>query len=143
MNTVNSDVITFAQFIGCGEFGTDLFYGHAPSSLKTPTSIWLLTNTTSSLDTHNVTGEDSLVYSYMITYRSTNAKDVDREIFRITKEIVGSHCYNLDNFKTMDVAFVSAGQPYIDEENRTYNSVSFNVRVYDILSEDIDNSASD
>ena len=58
---------------------------------------------------------------------------VSDEIFRITKEIVGSHCYELDNFHTIEVSLTSSLPPYVDAENRVIGTVMFSVRVYNIL----------
>lgn len=134
MNTVNMDVITFAQLIGCGTFGVDLFYGRVPNSNKVPTSVWWLVPDTASVLGHNVTGEDTLSYRYSLAYRDMSLKKVDDELFRVTKEIVGSHCYELDNYRTMNVELVSAA-PHIDvdDENRVYGTVDFKVTVYNIL----------
>lgn len=134
MNTVNSDVLNYVQFIGCGTFGTDLFFGRVPNSNKTTTKLWWLSQTNLNQTKHNVTGEDSLRYQYELHYRSTSLQDVDEEMFRITKEIVGSHCYELDNFHTIEINLVSAGQRTdIDSEGRVVGTVVFTVSVYDIL----------
>lgn len=134
MNTVNSDVLTYLQYIGCGTFGTDLFFGRVPNSNKVSTKLWWVVPTNLNLTKHNVSGEDSLRYQYELNYRSMSLQDVDEEMFRITKEIVGSHCYELDNFHTIEVSLVSASHRYsVDSEERVYGTVVFTVTVYNIL----------
>lgn len=134
METVNEDVLTYVQMIGCGTFGVDLFYGRVPNSNKLPVALWWLVPHSVSVTNHNVTGEDSLTYRYELSYRDVSLKKVDHELFRITKEIVGSHCYNLDNYKTMDVRLVSVSPRFsMDIESRVLGSVLFSVKVYDIL----------
>lgn len=134
METVNTDIINYIQYIGCGTFGKDLFYGRVPNSNKAPVALWWISPDTSSLSAHNVTGEDTIEYRYEINYRDVNLQKVDQELFRITKEIVGSHCYNLDNYKTMDVRLVSVNPRFsMDIESRVLGSVLFSVKVYDIL----------
>ena len=132
MDTVNNDVINFIQTIGCGDFGTTLFFGRVPSSNKIGTEAWLLTNTSVSNTKHNPTGEDTLVYTYEISYRNMNVKDVDAEIFRITKELTTSHCISLAHFKTVNIEFNAVSPMQIDTEGRMYASVSFRVTVYDV-----------
>lgn len=131
--TVDTDIISYAQTIGCGKFGENLFFGRVPQSNKVPVELWWITPATASLSYHNVSGEDTILYSYELRYRSTSMQKVSDEIFRITKEIVGSHCYELDNFHTMEVSFTSSLQPYVDAENRVIGTVMFSVRVYNIL----------
>lgn len=134
MNTVNTDVLTFVQLIGCGKFGENLFYGSVPNSNKIPTSVWWVVPQSTFVDNHNVTGEDTLVYRYGLFYRNVSLKKVDDELFRITKEIVGSHCYNLDNYHTINVELVTAvPRINVDAENRVYGTVDFKVTVYNIL----------
>lgn len=131
--TVDTDIISYVQTIGCGKFGESLFFGRVPQSNKVPVELWWITPTTSSLSYHNVSGEDTILYSYELRYRSTSMQKVSDEIFRITKEIVGSHCYELDNFHTIEVSLTSSLPPYVDAENRVIGAVTFSVRVYNIL----------
>lgn len=133
MNTVNSDVINFLQYIECGTFGTNLFFGRVPNSNQAPTELWWVVPSNLNVTKHNVSGEDSLRYQYELHYRSMSMQKVDEEIFRITKEIVGSHCYNLDNFHTIEVNLVSTRPVDIDKEERVFGTVVFTVTVYDIL----------
>jgi len=134
METVNSDVIKFVQMIGCGTFGTDLFYGRVPDSKKVPVALWWIIPTHSYVTAHNVTGEDTMTYNFQLAYRNMSLKQVDDEIFRITKEIVGSHCYNLDNFHTINVELISSSPRFqADIEGRVSASVEFKVTVYNIL----------
>lgn len=134
MITVNTDIINYVQTIGCGKFGQDLFYGRVPNSNKAPIAVWWITPEVADLLHHNPTGEDTLDYRYEIHYRDVSLQKVDEELFRITKEIVGSHCYNLDNHQTMDIRLVSAQPRFTtDIEGRVLGSVVFYARVYDIL----------
>lgn len=134
METVNEDVLTYIQMIGCGTFGVDLFYGRVPNSNKLPVALWWLTPHSVAVTNHNVTGEDSLTYRYELSYRDVSLKKVDHELFRITKEIVGSHCYDLDNYHTIDVELISAAPKLdVDIENRVVGTVEFKITVYNIL----------
>ena len=134
MKTVNTDIINFAQSIGCGVFGETLFYGRVPQSNKTPVELWWIAPINASLNYHNVSGEDTILFSYEIKYRSTSLQKVSDEIFRITKEIVGSHCYELDNFHTLEISLTTTDMhTYIDAENRVVGGVTFTAKVYNIL----------
>lgn len=135
MNTVSTDVIKYVQYIGCGEFGKTLFYGRVPNSNKVPVALWWISPDSALPIKHNVTGEDTIEYRFEINYRDVNLQNVDQELFRITREIVGSHCYNLDNYKTLDVQLVSATPRFsTDIESRVTGTVLFSAKVYDILS---------
>ena len=134
METVNTDVLSYVQHIGCGTFGKTLFYGRVPNSNKVSTALWWVVPNAASPSAHNVTGEDTIDYRYELSYRNTSLEAVDRELFRITKEVVGSHCYNLDNFHTMDVQLISSTPRFtVDSEQRVIGTVSFLVKVYNIL----------
>lgn len=142
MSTVNTDVITFLQMIGCGEFGTDLFFGRVPQSQKTPVELWWVVPTSASVTRHNTSGEDTLTYQYELNFRSLSIQKVDEKIFKATKEIVGSHCYELDNFHTIEVSLVSTDQrTMMDSENRIVGSIAFSVTVYNILQPKNDESS--
>lgn len=135
MNTVNTDIINYLQKIGCGTFGKNLFYGRVPDSNKTETVLWWVIPNNVSPTAHNVTGEDTLNYNYELSYRNTSLKEVDDEIFRLTKEIVGSHCYELDNYTTIDIQLVSASPRLaLDVEGRIVGTIVFSAKVYNILS---------
>lgn len=141
-NTVNSDVITFLQSIGCGTFGIDLFFGRVPQSQKVPTELWWVVPTNASLSQHNVSGEDTIRYVYELNYRSLSVQKLSDMLFKATKEIVGSHCYNLDNYHTINVELVSVNQNTMkDSEERMVGSVTFVVTVYNILDTEKDESS--
>lgn len=134
MNTVNTDVINYVQSIGCGEFGKDLYFGRVPNSDKTPTELWWIVPVNSSVMQHNVSGEDTIRYHYELNYRSLSVQDVNNKLFKASQEIVGSHCYELDNFHTIEVNLVSVNQMTVkDSENRINGTITFTVTVYNIL----------
>lgn len=135
MKNVNIDVINYLESIGCGKFGTDLFLNRVPSSLKnTPVALWWLVPSTTNVMQHNTTGEDTIRFQYELYYRSDSMQDLNEELFRASREIVGSHCYELNNFQTMDVTYVSTNQmTRIDDEERVYGNIVFTVTVYNIL----------
>lgn len=134
MNTVNLDIINFLQYIGCGTFGENLFFGRVPNSNKVQNRLWWVMPTNTNLTKHNVSGEDSLEYIYELNFRSTSMQDVDEEIFRITKEILGSRCYELTNYKTIEVRLESSRHGVsVDGEGRATGCVCFSAKVYDIL----------
>lgn len=134
MDTVNSDVINYLQSIGCGSFGIDLFFGRVPQSTKTPVDLWWVVPNSSNVTQHNVSGEDTIEYHYELYYRSMSVQKVSEKLFQASKEIVGSHCYNLDNFHTIEVKLESVNQPTLkDSEERLIGNIVFTVTVYNIL----------
>lgn len=134
MDTVNSDVINYLQSIGCGSFGTDLFFGRVPQSAKTPVDLWWVVPNSSNVTQHNVSGEDTIEYHYELYYRSMSVQKISEKLFQASKEIVGSHCYNLDNFHTIEVKLESVNQPTLkDSEERLIGNIVFTVTVYNIL----------
>lgn len=133
MNTVNTSVIDFIQGIGCGIFGETLFFGRVPNSNKVDTKLWWLIPTGGRPSKHNVTGEDTLAYEYDIKFRDIDLRAVEQEMFRITKEITGAHCYNLDDFTTINIELSSIPRYDEDIEGRVHGTLSFRVTVYDIL----------
>lgn len=141
-NTVNSDVISFLQLIGCGTFGIDLFFGRVPPSQKVPTELWWVVPTNTSVSQHNVSGEDTLRYVYELNFRSLSVQKLSDKLFQASQEIVGSHCYNLNHFKTMNVELVSVNQQTMkDSEERLIGSITFVVTVYNILDTNKDESS--
>lgn len=142
MDTVNTDVITYLQFIKCGTFGTDLFFSRVPQSQKVPTEVWWVVPTNASVSQHNVSGEDTIRYTYELNFRSLSVQKLNDQLFRVSREIVGSHCYNLDNFHTINVELVSVNQNTMkDTEERMIGSITFVVTVYNILDTNKDESS--
>lgn len=142
INTVNTDVVTYLQLIGCGNFGTDLFFGRVPQSQKVPTELWWVIPLNSTILQHNASGEDVIRYTYDLNYRSLNLQKVNEQLFKASQEIVGSHCYELDNFHTINVELVSVNQNTMqDSENRIIGSITFTVTVYNILDTKQDESS--
>lgn len=136
MNTVNNDIIKYAEYIDCGRFGENLFFGRVPDSNKTPTALWWIVPTRGYPTRHNVTGEDTILYNYDLSYRNMSLEKVDQELFRITKEVVSSHCYDLDNFHTLNVQLTSVDPRYsVDSEGRVIGTLSFAVTVHNILAQ--------
>lgn len=131
MNTVNQNVINFLESIGCGTFGTTLFFGRVPQSTKTPTELWWVAPVTSKVSRSNVTGEDVVLYDYQLFYRSTSLKQVDSEIFKALKNISNAKCANLSNYETVQIICGSSNIDLIvDSENRAVGSLAFAVKVY-------------
>lgn len=142
INTVNTDVITYLQLIGCGNFGTDLFFSRVPQSQKVPTELWWVIPVSSSTIQHNASGEDVIRYTYELNFRSMSAQKVNENLFKASQEIVGSHCYELDNFHTINVELVSVNEnTRQDSESRIIGSVTFTVTVYNILDPKKDESS--
>ena len=138
MSTVNTDVINYVQSIGCGTFGKNLYLGRVPASTKekVPSALWWLVPVQASVTDHNVTGEDTIQYQYELYYRSKSLERVNDKLFQAAKEMVASHCYNLDGYHTIDVKYVATHQPtMIDPEDRVYGWIVFTVIVYNILDE--------
>lgn len=135
MNTIGKDIISYVESIGCGTFGVDLFYGRVPDSKKTVTNLWWIESNGSAVDRHNVTGEDTLSYRFSLYYRNTRVEYVEEKIYQATRSILASHCYNLNNHRTIDIEYItSTPGSFFDEENRVYGVVSFSATVYDIIS---------
>lgn len=138
MSTVNTDVINYVQSIGCGTFGKNLYLGRVPASTKqkVPSALWWLVPVQATVTDHNVTGEDTIQYQYELYYRSKSLERVNEKLFQAAKEMVASHCYNLDDYHTIDVKYVATHQPtMIDPEDRVYGWIVFTVIVYNILDE--------
>lgn len=134
--TVNTDVITYVEAIGCGTFGKDLYFGRVPNSVNTPTELWWIVPINSTVLKHNVSGEDTIQYQYELNFRSMSVETVSHKLFEASQKIVGSHCYNLDNFHTIEVQLASVNQmTVLDSENRINGTIVFTVKVYNILSQ--------
>lgn len=134
MNTVNTNIINYVQSIGCGTFGQDLYFGRVPSSIKSPIDLWWIVPVTASHTRHNVSGEDTIQYQYELYYRCSSIEQLSNKLFKASKEMVGTHCYELDDFHTIDVNYVATHQPtMMDTEERVYGWIVFTVTVYNIL----------
>ena len=133
MNTPAKALLKFLEDNNIAQFGTNLFYGHVPSSIKTNISLYWVTQSGANVSRHNVTGEDAKNYTYNIHYRSASAQDVEEKMFALDKLITSKRCYDLDGFETIALkVFSSPESPTLDFENRATSFMVVTAEIYDI-----------
>ena len=129
--TVTEAFIQWLENQGVATFGQDLYLRRVPDSKKTPSSLyWIIPNGAFPLG-RNRTGEMMKQYSYLINYRSKNAKDVEHKLFELEELLNCQSCIELEGFEVLDVevsVFTDDGD--IDEEDREIGLLQVNIKTY-------------
>ena len=136
-DTINNAVINFLEDSGCGTFGIDLFFGRVPEKnlegKNTPADCWWIVPLKTSTQHHNATGEDTIRYPYALYFRSRQLKNVDQQLQYMTNIILDSHCYNIGDYKTINIELIQTNDAFgQDTEERAYASLSFAATLYDV-----------
>lgn len=135
--TPEDAVLNFIEKSGLCTKGEDLFAYRAPQSTENKNSrIWLLTPEGSSKIHTAVTGQDTRMYLFTVSYRSDNTQDLQRKMFEFSKYVTRAKCIHLDGFYTVQIELVeSGGEAYLDTEQRWVREAVIQATIYDITTE--------
>ena len=129
--TITESFINWLESEGVATFGQDLYLRRVPDSQKTPSSLyWIIPSGGFPLG-RNKTGEMIKQYSFLINYRSTRAKDVERKLFKLEELLSCQSCIVLEGFQVLEVevnVFPADGD--IDDEDREVGLLQLNIKTY-------------
>ena len=129
--TITQAFIQWLEAQGVATFGQDLYLRRVPDSKKTPSSIyWVIPNGGFPLG-KNKTGEMLKLYTFVVNFRSTSAREVEEKLFALEELVNCENCLQLDGFEVVDVeASIFPSDSDIDDEDRETGFIQVNIQTY-------------
>lgn len=129
--TISRAFVKFLEDKGCGIFGQNIFLYRVPNSLKTQTELyWVIPSGGMKIST-NKTGEAIKAYSFLIYFRSNEAKTVDETLSALEEMLNCSSCVELDGFELVSInATQFPADQDLDSENRMVGMIQVQLSVY-------------
>jgi hypothetical protein len=127
--TISESFIKFLEEEGIATFNTDLYLSQVPDDAPDAT-YWVLTSGGNTIQKLR-TGEKVKQYFVSTFYRSTKAKDVERNLFRLEELLNCLTCVQFEGFEVLEVeATQFPSDTDLDNEDRRVGLLQTNIRVY-------------
>lgn len=127
--TVSESFIAWLESQNIATFKVDLFLSQVPDTAP-DICYWVITSGGSPIQKLR-TGEKVKQYFVSVYYRSTKARDIEKNMFKLEELLNKPNCLQLDGFETIEVeADQFPSDIDFDSEDRRVGLLQANIKIY-------------